>query len=173
MKLHITISKSVGIKANTHEGFCSWNMLQGHAPGAKLLRLYQRVHGYTSSSWIITEMNHPTWFTPCSWPLKGGTPGNLWWGCAAQFSKSWPYFIPKNVIFHTRLLTRSLKSRSILAGWPYLACSRLSDSGGDSPVSYRFISVFALSQLGGPNYLVAWNMNRLGLIRQKLWSLPD
>ena len=95
-----------------------------------LLRVYQRVHGYTSSSWIITEMNHPTWFTPCSWPLKGGTPGNLWWGCATQFSKSWPYFRPKNVIFHTRLLTRSLKSRPILAGWPYLACSMLSDSGG-------------------------------------------
>ena len=25
-------------------------MLQGHAPGAKLLRVYQRLHGYTSSS---------------------------------------------------------------------------------------------------------------------------
>ena len=79
-----------------------------------------------------------------------------------------PISVPKNVIFHTRLLTRSLKSRPILAGWPYLAFSRLSHSGGDSPVSYRFISVFALSQLGGPNYLVALNMNRRGLIRQKL-----
>ena len=99
MKLRITILKSVGIKADTHEGFCSWNMLHGHAPGAKLLRVYQRVHGYTSSSWIITEMNHPTCFTPCSWPLKGGTPGNLWWGSAAQFSKSWPYFRTKKCHF--------------------------------------------------------------------------
>ena len=38
------------VKADTHEGFCSRSMLQGHAPGAKLLRVYQRFHGYTSSS---------------------------------------------------------------------------------------------------------------------------
>ena len=38
------------IKADTHEGFCSRSMLQGHAPGAKFLRVYQRFHGYTSSS---------------------------------------------------------------------------------------------------------------------------
>ena len=25
-----------------------------------------------------------------------------WGGCAARFSKSWPYFTPKDVIFHTR-----------------------------------------------------------------------
>ena len=37
-------------KADTHEGFCSRSMLQGHASGAKLLRVYQRFHGYTSSS---------------------------------------------------------------------------------------------------------------------------
>ena len=37
-------------KADTHEGFCSLSMLQGHAAGAKLLRVYQRSHGYTSSS---------------------------------------------------------------------------------------------------------------------------
>jgi len=35
---------------DTHEGFCSRSMLQGHAPGAQLLRVYQRFHGYTSSS---------------------------------------------------------------------------------------------------------------------------
>ena len=34
-----------------------------------------------------------------------GTPGNYCWGCAARFSKSWPYFGPKNVIFHTRFQT--------------------------------------------------------------------
>ena len=32
-------------KADTHEGFCSQSMVQGHAPGAKLLRVYQRFHG--------------------------------------------------------------------------------------------------------------------------------
>ena len=38
------------LKADTHEGFCSRIMLQRHTPGAKLLRVYQRFHGYTSSS---------------------------------------------------------------------------------------------------------------------------
>ena len=38
------------LKAHTHEGFCFRSMLQGYAPGAKLLRMYQRFHGYTSSS---------------------------------------------------------------------------------------------------------------------------
>ena len=50
--------------------------------------------------------------------------------------------------------------------WPNFACSRLSDSWGDSPVFSRFIFVLALSQFSAPNYLGAWN--RLGLIRQKL-----
>ena len=38
------------LKADTHEGFCSRSMLQGQAPGAKLLHVYQRFHGYTLSS---------------------------------------------------------------------------------------------------------------------------
>lgn len=37
-------------KADSHEGSCSRSMLQGHAPGAELLREYQRFHGYTSFS---------------------------------------------------------------------------------------------------------------------------
>ena len=36
----------------------------------------------------------------------GCTPKNLGWGgCAARFSKSLPYFTPKDVIFHTRFQT--------------------------------------------------------------------
>ena len=38
------------LRADTHQGFCSRSMLQGHGPGAKLLRVYQRFHGQTSSS---------------------------------------------------------------------------------------------------------------------------
>ena len=38
-----------------------------------------------------------------------GTPGNAWWGSAAQFCKSWPYFRPKIVIFLTRFQTWPLK----------------------------------------------------------------
>ena len=40
----------------------------------------------------------------------GGTPGNSWWGCAARFSKSWPYFRPKHAISHACFQTRPLKS---------------------------------------------------------------
>ena len=38
------------LKADTHEGLCSRSMLQGHDPGAKVLRVCQRFHRYTSSS---------------------------------------------------------------------------------------------------------------------------
>ena len=31
---------------------------------------------------------------------RGGTPVNSWWGCAARFSKSRPYFRSKNVVPH-------------------------------------------------------------------------
>ena len=44
------ISWPLFLKVSTHEGFCSGSMLQGHALGAKLLRVYQWFHGYTSSS---------------------------------------------------------------------------------------------------------------------------
>ena len=42
--------------------------------------------------------------------FRGGTPGNSWWGCAARFSRLWPYFRPKNVIFKTLFQTGPLKS---------------------------------------------------------------
>ena len=32
----------------------------------------------------------------------GVTPGSFWWGCAVCSPNPWPYFRPKNVIFHTR-----------------------------------------------------------------------
>ena len=41
--------------------------------------------------------------------IPGVTPGNSWWGCATQFSKSWPYFRPKKCHFHTRFQTWYLK----------------------------------------------------------------
>ena len=44
--------------------------------------------------------------------------------------------------------------------WPNLACSRLSDSWGDSPVFSRFIFVFSLSQFSGPNYLIIPKLER-------------
>ena len=43
-----------------------------------------------------------------SWSREG-TPRNSLCKCVARFSKSWPYFRPKNVIFHTRFQTRPLK----------------------------------------------------------------
>ena len=41
---------------------------------------------------------------------NSGTPKNHWRGCAARFSKSWPYFRPKHGIFHTGFQTWPLKS---------------------------------------------------------------
>ena len=35
----------------------------------------------------------------------GGIPGNYWWGVCRRFSKSTPYFRPKNVNIHTRFRT--------------------------------------------------------------------
>ena len=35
----------------------------------------------------------------------GVTPGNSWCGCAARFSKSWPFSDQKNIIFHTHFKT--------------------------------------------------------------------
>ena len=40
------------------------------------------------------------------------TPGNTWWGCAARFSISWPYFRPK--ILHTRFQSRPLRNCVII-----------------------------------------------------------
>ena len=42
--------------------------------------------------------------------FPGGSPGNSWRWSVALFSKSWPYFRPKNVIFHDRFET-SLASK--------------------------------------------------------------
>ena len=49
-KLKQKTKKPKSFKADTHEGFCSRSMLQGHSPQAKLLRVYQRFHECTSSS---------------------------------------------------------------------------------------------------------------------------
>ena len=37
--------------------------------------------------------------------VPGGYSWQFLWGCSAWFSKSWPYFRPRNVIFHTRFQT--------------------------------------------------------------------
>ena len=110
-----------------------------------------------------------TCFTPCSWSPEEGTTGNSWWGCGARFSKSCPVLTllqTKKCHFPRPFSDQISKIHTHFRTWPNFACSRLSDSWGDSPVFCRFIFVFSLSQFSGPNYLRAWN--RLGLIRQKL-----
>jgi len=45
ISLSVNVYKNpLRVKAGTHEGACSWNMLPNHAPGAKLPRVYQRFH---------------------------------------------------------------------------------------------------------------------------------
>ena len=55
----------------------------------------------------LTFSNNPdgSAYQPKKGSSRGSTPGNSWWGCAARFSKSWPYFRPKNIIFHTYFQT--------------------------------------------------------------------
>ena len=77
----------------------------------------------------------------------------------------------------------------------YIACSRLSDSGEDmkekdtrkvggakkrkrkkpllSPVSSRFIFVFALSQFSRPDYLRAWNRLHCTMKRKGTWIVEQ
>ena len=45
-----------------------------------------------SSAWLCNKV-------PDIQQIPPGTPGNSWWGCAARFSKSWPYVKPKK--FHS------------------------------------------------------------------------
>ena len=40
----------------------------------------------------------------------GGTPGNSWWGCAALFSKSYPYLRPPKMLFSTPVFRPDLQS---------------------------------------------------------------
>ena len=61
-----------------------------------------------------------------SGPMSPGGPlRNSWWGCAARFSKSWPYFRPKNVIFHTHFETWPLKPTTHSHTWPLRIMSSL------------------------------------------------
>ena len=99
------------------------------------------------------------WFTPCSWPRRGVLLGILGGGVVPGSPNPDVIADQKNVIFHTRFQTRSLKS---IRTWPNLACSKLSDSWGDSPspVFSRIIFVFSLSQFSGPNYPIITKLER-------------
>ena len=59
--------------------------------------------------------NSPTWCFECYVFYVSGARGG--WGCAARFSKSWPYFRPKTVIFLTRFQTSKIHTRFQTA-WP-------------------------------------------------------
>ena len=107
-----------------------------------------------------------TWFTPCSWPLEAGVLlGILGGGMPPGSPNPELKFQTKKCHFPHLFSDQISKIHTHFRTWPNLACSRLSDSWGDSPVFSRFIFVFSLSQFSGPNYLRA--LNRLGLIRQK------
>ena len=117
-------------------------------------------------------MNHPTLYSmrwlwwhdlhPAPDPPRGVLRGILGGGVPPGSPNPDPISDQENVICHTQIS----KIHTNFQTWSILACSRLSDSGGGSPSSSRFIFVFTLSQFSGPKYLGAWNS--LGLIRQKL-----
>ena len=88
-----------------------------HADPHRFVLLISLFHQMKGMPWMLTP-------SPLPWaPGSDVTPGRgggvtweSWWGCAARLSKSWPYFRPKNVIFHTlrRLQTRPLNSIPVL-----------------------------------------------------------
>ena len=83
------------------------------------------------------------------------------------------YMVDYRTLFLRRFKLHFQKVHTDVLFSIFLACSRLSDSGEDakvkrhakswqggeklSPVSCRFIFVFALSQFSRPDYLGAWN----------------
>jgi len=78
---------------------------------------------------ISLNISHNSYFTLTTWRYNqasgeegggGRNPVNSWWGweCATRFSKSWPYFRPKNVIFHTRFQTCLLGRNYVII--PYI-----------------------------------------------------
>ena len=134
--------------------------------------------GLLTYTWIITEMNHPTsyskgWFMmiwsvhPAPDPPGGGGVllGNLGEG-EPPCSPNPVHISDQKCHFPHPFSAQISKIHTHFQSWPNLACSRFSDSGGDSPVSARFIFVFALSQFSGPNNFGAWN--RLGIIGQEV-----
>ena len=47
-------------------------------------------------------------FIASPFPFPSKPQKNFLWACVTRFSKSWPYFRQKNVVFHTRFQTRPL-----------------------------------------------------------------
>ena len=117
-----------------------------------------------SHTWIITKMNHPTfskrWFW---WHDLHPVPDSRRRVLLAILGGSVPPASPNPELISDQKMSFSTPVfRQDLGPGLNLACSRFSDSWGDSPVFSHFIFVFTLSQFSRPNYLGAWN--RLGLI---------
>ena len=81
---------------------------------------------YTIWSWYTREAQYRSLKLKMIWNLKqtrrrngtfntrGSTPGDFWSRCAFRFSKSWPYFRPKNVTFYTHSQTWPLRNNYYL-----------------------------------------------------------
>ena len=103
----------------------------------------------------------------------GVTPGNSWWGYAALFSKSSPYFRPKNVIFHTRFQTRPLKSIPVFrpglqAEIMWLSLLRLERKQNSSSNPFRFRIFLCLSYSFGMETI---NFSSVPIVPSK--PIPD
>ena len=94
-------------------------------------------------------------------PWGGGTPGNSWWGCAARFSKSWPDFRPKNVIFQTRFQTRPLNSIPVFR--PGLKAEIMSSL---LSLERKYSHIFSNSHIS-LSFLLIWNWNDTTFIQSR------
>ena len=92
---------------------------------------------------------------------REGTPGNSWWGCAARFPKSWPYFRPKKCHFPDPFSDQgpvSRKSRKLTGrkavvvyvqerGFNSLASNIIKLSVNETKCNFSFLLSFFLTHL--------------------------
>ena len=118
--------------------------------------------------WCALWRAHFSIFTfPASLFQRPGNSWNSWWRCAARFSKSWPDFRPKNVIFHTRFQTRPLKSipvfRPGLLAETILSLLRLERKQKNSSNPFRILIFFFLSYSFGIETIKTFIQSRSSL----------
>ena len=92
-------------------------------PILHILRLRKRRNDFYTETKLCLEEHQ----------VRRGTPGNSWWRCAAQFSKSWLFFRPNIVIFHIRFQTWPLKSIPV-----YMSSLLLLEGQQKRPVKIHF-----------------------------------
>ena len=98
---------------------------------------------YRHYTYTITATTHSDrWLQLISIGGWGVTPGNSLWGCQARFPLSWPYFRPKNVIFHTCFETWPLGRNSVIITWINVQTKKFFKSIANLHISISFLFIW-------------------------------